>query len=140
MATPNQPSPEPLDYASPVRDTSPIQIAPGDRNRAIIAGFLGWTLDAFDFALVPLTSTAIAEELSKTSHAPVTNADVMLSVTMTLGARPLGAIIFGLLADRYGRRAPLMINLVFYSVIEVLTGFAPNLAMFLLLRFLFGIG
>src|SRR5207237_2646511 len=54
--------------------------------------------------------------------------------------RPIGALIFGLMADRYGRRLSLMVNLVFYSVIEVLSGFAPNYTVFLILRALFGIG
>jgi SHS family lactate transporter-like MFS transporter len=109
-------------------------IDPRDRNRAVIAGFLGWTLDAFDFALVTFTADAIASDLG------VKYAAVMWSVALTMAGRPLGAIIFGLLADRYGRRTPLMINLVFYSLIEVLTGFSNNITTFLLLRFLFGIG
>src|SRR3954451_5981646 len=99
-----------------------VKVEAGDRNRAVIAGFLGWTLDAFDFALVPIASTAIAKDFG------VGNKMVIGSIALTLAARPLGAIIFGLLADRYGRRVPLMINLVFYSVIEVLTGLAPNFA------------
>jgi len=105
-----------------------------DRNRAVLAGFLGWTLDAFDFALVPIASTAIAKDLK------VDNKWVILSITATLAARPLGAIIFGLMADRYGRRLPLMLNLLFYSIIEVATGFSPNFATFIVLRFLFGVG
>src|ERR1051326_7297082 len=81
-------------------------ISPSDRNRAVLAGFLGWTLDAFDFALVPLTSTAIAKDLG------VANDRIILSITATLAARPIGAFLFGMMADRYGRRLPLMINLV----------------------------
>ena len=109
-------------------------VTPSDRNRAVIAGFLGWTLDAFDFFLVVLTSTAIAKDLHRT------NADIILAITVTLAGRPLGALIFGLLADRYGRRMPLILNLVFSSIIEVCSGLAPNYATFILLRFLFGIG
>src|ERR1044072_479028 len=101
---------------------------------ALIAGFLGWTLDAFDFFLVGLSLTAIAAEFHKT------DADIALSITLTLAFRPVGAFIFGLLADRYGRRLPLIIDLIFYSVIEVLSGLAPNYATFLILRALFGIG
>ena len=123
-----------LTPATPASPSTPPAVSPTDRNRAIIAGFLGWTLDAFDFFLLILTSTAIASDLH------VTNADMFLANWATLAARPLGAFIFGLLADRYGRRAPLMINLVFYAIIEVLTGFAPNFQVFILLRFLFGIG
>ena len=65
---------------------------------------------------------------------------VAAAITVTLAFRPVGALIFGLLADRYGRRIPLMIDLVFYSVVEVLSGLAPNYTTFLILRALFGIG
>src|SRR5438067_668673 len=63
-----------------------------------------------------------------------------LALTATLAFRPVGAFLFGLMADRYGRRLPLMLDLVFYSVVEVLSGLAPNYTTFLLLRALFGIG
>src|SRR5207249_9494716 len=66
--------------------------------------------------------------------------DVAFTLTLTLAFRPVGAFIFGLLADRYGRRLPLMLDLIFYSVVEVLSGLAPSYATFLLLRALFGIG
>jgi SHS family lactate transporter-like MFS transporter len=108
--------------------------AADDRSAAVLAGFLGWTLDAFDFFLVVMTLTAIAREFGKSDAA------IALSITLTLAFRPVGAFIFGLLADRYGRKLPLMIDLVFYSVIEVLTGLAPNYVTFLVLRALFGIG
>jgi MFS transporter, SHS family, lactate transporter len=101
---------------------------------ALFAGFLGWTLDAFDFFLVGLSLTAIAAEFHKT------DAEIAFSIALTLGFRPVGAFIFGLLADRYGRRLPLIIDLVFFSVIEVLSGLAPNYLTFLILRALFGIG
>jgi SHS family lactate transporter-like MFS transporter len=106
----------------------------GDHRAAVMAGFLGWTLDAFDFFLVVFTLTAIAREFHKT------DAELALTLTVTLAFRPIGAFIFGLLADRYGRRLPLMIDLVFYSIIEVLSGLAPNFKTFLVLRALFGIG
>src|SRR5881392_3730046 len=105
-----------------------------DQRATVVAGFLGWTLDAFDFFLVVMTLTAIAKEFGKSDAA------IALSITLTLAFRPVGAFIFGLLADRYGRKLPLMIDLVFYSVVEVLTGFAPNYTSFLVLRALFGIG
>src|SRR5256886_6968645 len=105
-----------------------------DQRATVVAGFLGWTLDAFDFFLVVMTLTAIAKEFGKSDR------DIALSITLTLAFRPVGAFIFGLLADRYGRKLRLMIDLVFYSVIEVLTGFAPNYTTFLVLRALFGIG
>ena len=108
--------------------------APSDHGAALTAGFLGWTLDAFDFFLVTLCLTAIGREFHKSDPA------IAFSITLTLAFRPVGAFLFGLLADRYGRRLPLMIDLVFYSICEVLTGFAPNYVTFLVLRALFGIG
>jgi SHS family lactate transporter-like MFS transporter len=101
---------------------------------AVLAGFLGWTLDAFDFFLVVLSLTAIAKEFHRS------DAEIALSITLTLVFRPVGAFIFGLMADRYGRRLPLMIDLVFYSAVEVATGFAHSFSTFLVLRALFGIG
>ncbi len=112
--------------------TKPVA-AEGHR-AALTAGFLGWTLDAFDFFLVGLSLTAIAAEFHKT------DAEIALTITLTLAFRPVGAFIFGLLADRYGRRLPLIIDLIFYSFIEVLSGLAPNYTTFLILRALFGIG
>jgi SHS family lactate transporter-like MFS transporter len=101
---------------------------------AVIAGFLGWTLDAFDFFLVVLCATEIGHEFHKTET------QIGLSLVLALAFRPIGALIFGLLADRYGRRLPLMLDLIFYSIVEVLTGLAPNYTTFLILRALFGIG
>jgi SHS family lactate transporter-like MFS transporter len=106
----------------------------GDHRSALLAGFLGWTLDAFDFFLVVMCLTAIGREFHKS------DADIALAGTLTLAFRPVGAFLFGLLADRYGRRVPLMLDLVFYSIIEVLSGLAPNYATFMVLRALFGIG
>src|SRR5437870_2187615 len=105
-----------------------------DHRSALFAGFLGWTLDAFDFFLVVVTLTAIAREFHRTDK------EIALSIALTLGFRPVGAFIFGLLADRYGRRMPLMLDLVFYSIIEVLSGLAPTYTSFIILRALFGIG
>jgi MFS transporter, SHS family, lactate transporter len=101
---------------------------------AVMAGFLGWSLDAFDFFIVVMTLTAIGKEFHKT------DGQMALALTLTLAFRPVGALIFGLMADRYGRRLPLMIDLVFYSIVEVLSGLAPNFTTFLILRALFGIG
>lgn len=112
----------------------PNVTATSDHRAALTAGFLGWTLDAFDFFLVVFTLTAIAKEFHKT------DAELALTITVTLAFRPVGAFIFGLLADRYGRRLPLMIDLIFYSVVEVLSGLAPSYTTFLILRALFGIG
>jgi SHS family lactate transporter-like MFS transporter len=120
---------------SPANSATPQNLPDTDGHRAaLLAGFLGWTLDAFDFFLVVLCLTAIAQEFHRDDK------DIALSITVTLAFRPVGAFIFGLLADRYGRRLPLIIDLIFYSVVEVLSGFAPNYATFLVLRALFGIG
>src|ERR1700694_2957736 len=108
--------------------------AASDQNATVAAGFLGWMLDAFDFFLVVMTLTAIGKEFGKSDAA------IAFSITLTLAFRPVGAFIFGLLADRYGRKIPLMVDLVFYSVIEVLSGLAPHYVTFLVLRALFGIG
>ena len=110
------------------------RVSAKDQNATVAAGFLGWTLDAFDFFLVVMTLTAIAKDFGKSDAA------IALSLTLTLAFRPVGAFIFGLLADRYGRKLPLMIDLVFYSIVEVLTGLAPNYTTFMILRALFGIG
>jgi MFS transporter, SHS family, lactate transporter len=101
---------------------------------ALAASFLGWSLDAFDFFLVVLCLTAIGAEFHKSDK------EIAFSITLTLVFRPIGAFLFGLMADRYGRRLPLMIDLVFYSIVEVATGFSPNFTTFLVLRALFGIG
>jgi SHS family lactate transporter-like MFS transporter len=105
-----------------------------DHRSAVLAGYLGWTLDAFDFFLVSFCLTAIGREFHKSDR------EVAFSILLTLAFRPVGAFLFGLLADRYGRRLPLMLDLVFYSVVEVLSGLAPNYTTFLVLRALFGIG
>src|SRR5437870_5827292 len=105
-----------------------------DYVNALVASFLGWTLDAFDFFVLVFTIPAIARDFHTSIPA------IAGTIAVTLAFRPLGALIFGLMADRYGRRLPLMLDLVFYSVVEVLSGFAPNYASFLVLRALFGIG
>src|SRR5579872_6902981 len=117
-----------------IPDPALVKKASSDQNAAVLAGFLGWMLDAFDFFLVVYCLTAIGKEFHKGDDA------MSLAITLTLAFRPVGAFIFGLLADRYGRRLPLMLDLIFYSVVEVLTAFAPNYTTFLVLRALFGIG
>jgi SHS family lactate transporter-like MFS transporter len=105
-----------------------------DRWHAMGAGFLGWTLDAFDFFVVIFLLDTLAE------HFHVPKRDVVFSITATLMMRPIGALLFGMMADRYGRRRPLMVNVLFFSSIELLCGFAPNFTAFFILRMLFGIG
>src|SRR5437870_8126409 len=120
------------EVAQTARAQTPIE--KDDHRAALFAGFLGWTLDAFDFFLVVVTLTAIAKEF----HRP--DRDIAFTIAITLAFRPVGAFIFGLLADRYGRRLPLILDLIFYSIVEVLSGLAPNYPTFLVLRALFGIG
>lgn len=103
-------------------------------NNAVLAGFLGWTLDAFDFFIL----TFIMVDVAKDFHQSLP--DIALTLTATLAMRPAGAFIFGLMADRYGRRRPMMINIIFYSIIEVFSGLAPNYLVFMILRLLYGIG
>src|SRR5271163_3580824 len=101
---------------------------------AVLAGFFGWTLDAFDFFVVVFLFDALSRQFG------VPKKDIVLTTFWTLAMRPVGALLFGLLADRYGRRIPLMANVIYFSVIELLCGFAPNFTVFLILRALFGIG
>ncbi len=101
---------------------------------AVTAGFLGWTLDAFDFFVVVFLIDVLAD------HFRVTRGAIVWTLTATLAMRPFGALLFGLLSDRYGRRVPLMANVIFFSVIEFACGFAPNYSVFLVLRALYGIG
>ena len=101
---------------------------------AVIACFLGWTLDAFDFFVVVFMMDHLVTQFS------VTKAEVVLTLTWTLAMRPVGAFLFGLFADRHGRRVALISNVTFYSLIEVLCGFSPNFTVFIILRGLYGIG
>ena len=103
-------------------------------HHAVLAGYLGWTLDAFDFFVVVFLYDTLAREFH------VSKAAIILTTTATLALRPVGAMLFGLLADRYGRRIPLMANVIYFSLIELLCGFSPNYTFFLVMRALFGIG
>lgn len=99
---------------------------------AVIASFLGWTLDAFDFFLMVFMINAIATEFhSDHEH-------VFFAVTLTLAARPFGALLFGWLADKFGRRPILMIDVLLFSILEFASAFAPSLWTLLLIRTLFG--
>src|SRR5438105_12132592 len=100
----------------------------------VASGVMGWTLDAFDFFVVVF----IVDILAARFHVP--KSAIVWTITATLAMRPVGALIFGALADRYGRRGPLMGVVIYFSVIELLCGFAPNYGIFLLLRALYGIG
>jgi SHS family lactate transporter-like MFS transporter len=110
------------------------RLTPSEARHTLFASFLGWALDAFDFFVLVFVISAVAADF----HRSV--ADIAFTITATLMMRPLGALCFGWLADRYGRRIPLMISVAFYSLVEVLSGLAPNYQIFLFLRALYGIG
>jgi SHS family lactate transporter-like MFS transporter len=105
-----------------------------DQRNTFIACFLGWALDALDFFLLTFVFSAVAQEFGRTVP------EVAFASMLTLMFRPVGALLFGFLGDRFGRRIPLMVDIIFYSVIELLTAFSPNFIVFLILRALFGIG
>src|SRR2546421_8269631 len=105
-----------------------------DQRNTFVACFLGWTLDALDFFLLTFVFSAVGQEFGRTVP------EVAFTSMLTLMMRPVGALLFGLLGDRFGRRIPLMIDIIFYSVIELLTAFSPNFTVFLILRALFGVG
>ena len=107
-------------------------LTPAQRN-AFLASYLGWTLDAFDFFILVFVIPDVAKEFK------VEKTAVTYAIFLTLAFRPVGALLFGWLGDRYGRRIPLLIDVVFYSVMELLSGFAPSLTAFLVLRAVFGI-
>ena len=121
----------------PKTPASPAAMTKADRanqRNAVLAGFLGWTFDAFDFFVLTLVVDDVARSFGRSRP------DIALALTLALAMRPVGAVIFGLIADRYGRRLPLMLNVVFYATISVLSGLAPNYTVFLILRMLFGVG
>jgi SHS family lactate transporter-like MFS transporter len=103
------------------------------QQNAVLAAFLGWTLDAFDYFILTFVLADVAKSFGKSVP------DIALAITLALATRPLGAIVFGIMADRYGRRLPLMLNVIFYAVISVLSGLAPSYGVFIALRMLFGV-
>jgi MFS transporter, SHS family, lactate transporter len=105
-----------------------------DQRNSFIAAQLGWTMDAFDYFIVVL----VYADIAKTFGASTTK--VAFITTATLMMRPVGALLFGLWADRIGRRVPLMVDVTFYSVVGFLCAFAPNLTVLMILRLLYGIG
>ncbi|MGH6827771.1 MAG: MFS transporter, partial [Rhizomicrobium sp.] len=100
---------------------------------AVIAAYLGWSLDAFDYFVLVFVLSDVARTFKTGILA------VALALTLTLAFRPLGAFIFGRLADRHGRRPVLMVNIACYSLFGFLTAFAPSLGAFFVIRSLFGV-
>lgn len=119
--------------APPMPELNPAAERSNQRN-AVIACFLGWTLDAFDFFILTFVLASIGRDFHKSIP------EIALAITASLATRPIGGFIFGLLADRYGRRLPLMLDVLLYSAVEVASGFAPSYSVFLVLRLLYGIG
>jgi SHS family lactate transporter-like MFS transporter len=105
-----------------------------DQRNAFVAAYLGWAMDAFDYFLVVLVYSEIADDFD------VSLTDMAFLTTATLMMRPVGALLFGIWADRRGRRVPLMVDVAFYSVVGFACAFAPNYAVLLVLRLLYGIG
>src|SRR5438309_6483485 len=103
------------------------------QRNTFIACFLGWSLDAFDFFILVFCVSAIGGDF----HAKVSS--VAEAIFITLAMRPLGALIFGVMADRFGRRPTLMIDIIAYSIFELGSAFAPSLHTFLIMRAFFGI-
>jgi SHS family lactate transporter-like MFS transporter len=103
------------------------------KHYAVMAGFLGWTFDAFDFFILTFVIDDVAKTFGKSRP------EIALTIALALCLRPIGALVFGVMADRIGRRVPLMLNVLFYAIISVLSGWAPNYQIFLILRMLFGI-
>ena len=103
------------------------------QRNTFIACFLGWTLDAFDFFVLVFCVSALATQF-QTKVSAITEA-----IFLTLAMRPLGAVLFGTMADRFGRRPTLMVDIVAYSVFELGSAFAPSLKVFLIMRVFFGI-
>jgi MFS transporter, SHS family, lactate transporter len=101
---------------------------------AVASGILGWILDAFDFFVLIFLFDTLA------AHFHVKKIAIVYTLTLTLAMRPVGALLFGALADRIGRKKPLILCIVYFSTITVLSGFAPNYTIFLVMRGLYGIG
>jgi SHS family lactate transporter-like MFS transporter len=108
------------------------RLTPVQRN-TFVACFLGWSLDAFDFFILVFCVSAIGSDF----HTKVSS--VAEAIFITLAMRPIGAFLFGWMADRFGRRPTLMVDIIAYSVFELGSAFAPSLPVFLVMRALFGI-
>jgi SHS family lactate transporter-like MFS transporter len=108
------------------------RLTPVQRN-TFIACFLGWSLDAFDFFVLTFCVSAIAGQFQAKVSA------VTEAIFLTLAMRPVGAFLFGMMADRYGRRLTLMVDIIAYSVFELASAFAPSLKVLLITRALFGV-
>jgi SHS family lactate transporter-like MFS transporter len=109
------------------------ELQPDSRN-AFVSALLGWTMDAFDYFIVVLVYAEVAEDF----HVSLTKMAFLTTVTLIM--RPVGALLFGIWADRVGRRIPLITDVAFYSIVGFACAFAPNYTVLLVLRLLYGIG
>jgi SHS family lactate transporter-like MFS transporter len=123
----SDPFDEKMEFLGHFRRLTPVQ-----RN-TFVACFLGWSLDAFDFFILIFCVNALATQF----QAKVS--DITEAIFLTLAMRPVGAFLFGLMADRFGRRPTLMVDIIAYSVFELASAFAPSLKFFLIMRAMFGI-
>ena len=112
---------------------NPSRRPTGQQVHVVLAAYLGWTLDAFDFFIMAFVLREVAAEFGS----PISS--VAFAITLTLACRAIGAFIFGRLADRFGRRPTLMVNVLCYSLLEFFSGLAPSLTVFLILRALYGV-
>ena len=124
------------------RIRSPRASLTPDQRNSFIAALLGWSMDAFDYLLVVMVLGDIAQDSEFRGGVPEAQFAVELAfiTTATLAMRPVGALIFGLWADRVGRRIPLIVDVLLYSVCGVLCAIAPNLTVLLILRLCYGVG
>lgn len=104
-----------------------------EQRNVTLAAYLGWTLDAFDFFLMVF----ILKDIAKQFNTGIPN--VALAITLTLAMRPVGAFIFGRLADRFGHKPILMVNVLCYACLQMLSGFSTSLGMLICFRVLFGL-
>src|SRR6202042_3558218 len=116
-----------MEFVGHFRRLTPVQ-----RN-TFIACFLGWSLDAFDFFILTFCVSAIATQFQTKVSA------IAEAIFLTLAMRPVGAFLFGLMADRFGRRPTLMLDIIAYSAFELASAFAPSMKVFLIMRACFGV-
>ncbi len=116
------------------RQTTGVDAGAAGWRFAVASGILGWVLDAFDFFVVIFLLDTLAD------HLHVQKGAIVWTISITLAMRPVGALLFGALADRFGRRKPLIVCVVYFSTVTILSGFAPNFMFFAVMRALYGIG
>ena len=118
---------------TPEQHLAGSEVTPGWRY-AVASGILGWVLDAFDFFVVIFLVDTLA------AHFHVEKRAIVWTISIALAMRPVGALIFGAFADRFGRRLPLAVCVLYFSTVTLLSAFAPNYLAFAILRGLYGIG